>query len=435
MSVQVTEPLEVEPVVEPSLYAVVALYLAIAVPYLLLQARNQSRRIAASAPRPLDERWPSVDIVLPCYNEDPVLLDACCASLDTQDYPGVLNVFLVDDGSSNRDALMEVYLRYQRRPRWSVHLLDRNHGKRRAQDVAVRAGRGELVVTVDSDTIVKPDGVRRLVSAFADQRVGAVTGDVRVSNAAHSWLTGLIDERYRLLFEQERAAQSAAAAVLCCSGPFSAYRRSIIERVWGDYLTQTFLGRACVAGDDLHLTVLVLAQGYRSLYEPSARARTHVPQTLGSYVRQQVRWNRSFYRELLPTLRLLPARRPYITLDVAARLLLPLLLAGGTALATWQALTNLGRPSHVLAAIVVVALMCVSSALLLASKSPSISFVVLYGLIYLFLLIPARLWALVTLRHDGWGTRRLSRPVWRRGAARPIATVEPVAVGIAGAAD
>jgi N-acetylglucosaminyltransferase len=433
--VQVAEPLEGEPVVEPSLYAVVALYLAIALPYLLLQTRHQSRRVAASAPRPLDRRWPSVDVVLPCYNEDPALLDACCASLDTQDYPGEFNVFLVDDGSSNRDALMDVYLRYQGRPRWSVHLLDRNHGKRRAQDVAVRAGDGQLVVTVDSDTVVEPDGVRRLVNAFADLRVGAVTGDVRVSNVADSWLTDLIDERYRLLFEQERAAQSKAAAVLCCSGPFSAYRRSIIERVWGDYLAQTFLGRACVAGDDLHLTVLVLAQGHRSLYEPSAKARTHVPETLGSYVRQQVRWNRSFYRELLPTLRLLPGRRPYITLDVAARLLLPLLLAGGTALATWQALTNLGRPSHVLAAAGAITVMCVSSAGLLASKSPRISFVVLYGLIYVSLLIPARLWALVTLRHDGWGTRRLSRPVWRRGAARSLATtVEPVIAGIAAAA-
>jgi len=411
-------------VVEPSLFAVVASYLAIAVAYLLLQ-RNQSRQVPATAPYLVGRPWPSVDIVLPCYNEDPALLAACCASLDAQDYPGELRFFLVDDGSTNRDALVDVYLRYSDRPGWNVRLLDGNHGKRMAQDVAVRVGDGELVATVDSDTVLAPDGIRRLVAAFDDPRVGGVSGDVRAGNAAHTWLTRLIDERYRLLFEHERAAQSRGGAVLCCSGPFSAYRRSILERVWSDYLTQTFLGRACVAGDDLHLTVLVLASGYQSLYEPSARALTHVPQTLRSYVRQQVRWNRSFYRELGPTWRLLRASNLYIALDVAARLLLPLLLAAGFVLAAWQALTGFGQPPRVLAAAGAVAVMCVSSAGLLASKTPNARFVLVYGLIYVSLLIPARLWALGTLRHNGWGTRKLGRAA-RRNATQVMWPVLPI---------
>ncbi|HZD02210.1 MAG TPA: glycosyltransferase family 2 protein [Actinomycetes bacterium] len=409
--------------VEPSLYAVVALYLGIAAVYSILQERKRRMHAAAGPLAPPGPPWPSIDVVLPCYNEDPALLAACCASLEAQDYPGELHVFVVDDGSSNRDALHPVYRRYLRRPGWTVRLLQGNHGKRKAQDVAVSAGSGELVVTVDSDTVFARDGVRRLVGAFVDARVGAVTGDVRVSNAAHNRLTRLIDERYRLLFEHERAAQSQVRSVLCCSGPFSAYRRSALEQVWGDYLTQTFLRRPSVAGDDLHLTNLVLASGYDSLYEPSAKALTNVPTTLRRYLRQQLRWNRSFYRELGPTMRALAERDHYLWLDVGARLLLPLLSAVGIVLAgAWVVLAVRERaePLPALAGFGMLAVMGLASALLLGRKTSKARFVLLYGLIYLGLLIPVRFWALGTLRQNRWGTRRLARRrMEKRQATRP----------------
>ena len=418
--------------VEPSLYVLTALYVCIALAYAVMQERYASRHVAASRP-PTGHRWPSVDVVLPCYNEDPEVLRDCCESLERQDYPGDLHVFLVDDGSSNRDAVLGVYRHYQGRAGWTVTLLDGNQGKRKAQDAAVRAGRGELVVTIDSDTVLAPDGLVRLVGAFTDERVGAVTGDVRVRNLGDNRLTRLIDERYRLLFEQERAAQGAVGAVLCCSGPFSAYRRDALEAVWHDYLTQTFMGRPCVAGDDIHLTNLVLASGYRSLYEPSAKALTNVPTTLRRYVRQQVRWNRSFYRELGPTLRVLPGRSGYLVLDLVARLVLPLLLAAGIVLAGMHTTFTLGQPVRVLMGAALLAVMGASSAGLLARKTvkPRHRFVVLYGLIYVFLLIPTRFWALATLRQNRWGTRRLVRRAARareRMAEMAEVVVEVVSV-------
>jgi N-acetylglucosaminyltransferase len=413
-------------VVESWLYLVAALYMGIALAYAVLQGRLASRHVSVSRPVP-DGGWPSVDVVLPCYNEDAAVLADCCAALERQDYPGELRMFLVDDGSANREAIeATVYGRYRHRDGWTVILLDRNRGKRIAQDAAVRRGRGELVVTMDSDTSVAADAVRRLVAAFASPEIGAVTGDVRVRNFDHNRLTRLIDERYRLLFEQERAAQGMVGAVLCCSGPFSAYRRSALQKVWREYLLQTFAGRTCVAGDDIHLTNLVLAHGYRSLYEPSAKALTIVPTTLRGYLLQQARWNRSFYRELLPTLRILPHRSPYLALDVGARLLLPLLLAAGMALAavlTVGAVAGVaaGDPRVPLGA-GVVGLMVACSAWLLAGKvlgraRRKLDFVLLYGMLYVLLLVPVRFWSLATVLRNGWGTRR-------EAPGMPIATIE-----------
>jgi cellulose synthase/poly-beta-1,6-N-acetylglucosamine synthase-like glycosyltransferase len=414
-------------VVESSLYLVAALYVGIAVAYAVVQGRLASRHVSTSRPV-ADRRWPSVDVVLPCYNEDAAVLAHCCAALEHQDYPGELRLFLVDDGSRNRETIeAAVYRRYRHREGWTVILLDGNKGKRIAQDAAVRRGRGELVVTMDSDTSVAPGAIRRLVAAFAGAEVGAVTGDVRVRNLDHNRLTRLIDERYRLLFEQERAAQGVVGSVLCCSGPFSAYRRSALERVWVDYLRQTFAGRTCVAGDDIHLTNLVLAHGYRSLYEPSARALTIVPTTLRGYLLQQARWNRSFYRELLPTLRILPRRSPYLALDVGARLLLPLLLAAGLVLAGVRGIEGAAAdPLPTLLGAALAGLMVACSAWLLGGKTterptatgsggrarsrtrPKLGFVLLYGMLYVFLLIPVRFWSLATVLRNGWGTRRVA---------------------------
>lgn len=89
---------------------------------------------------------------MPVYNEHPDDLDACCAALAGQGYPGPVRVFLVDDGSPNRADLLPVLERHGARPGWTVALLDANAGKRQAQHAAMALGHAELVLTIDSDT-------------------------------------------------------------------------------------------------------------------------------------------------------------------------------------------------------------------------------------------------------------------------------------------
>src|SRR5919107_3614293 len=112
----------------------------------------RSRRQRRSRPGPVPDpaRRPGVDVVIPCFNEDPALLEACCRSVADQDYPGRMEVWLVDDGSGDRGALLAVDERWADKG-WNVRLLDDNTGKRAAQDEAVRRGRGELGVLIESE--------------------------------------------------------------------------------------------------------------------------------------------------------------------------------------------------------------------------------------------------------------------------------------------
>jgi N-acetylglucosaminyltransferase len=379
------------------------MYFAMAPFYSQLQ-RGFADRGFGRRPAPSPEPFrPDVDVIVPCYNEEPDLLRACLWSLAQQDYKGGLRVWVVDDGSRNLPALRPV-LDAETGLDLRVVLLDGNRGKRDAQAVALHQGRGEVVVTIDSDTSIAPDGIGQLVRWLRDPQVGAVTGNLRASNADATWLTGLIDTRYRLLFERERAAQGFFGAVFCCAGPFSAYRRAAVEEVLHDYLDQRFLGGRRVCGDDLKLTNLVLAHGYRSEFEPDARATTDVPATVRRFVRQQLRWNRSFYRELPRMLRLLPGRSLYLYLDLASRTLLPALSAVVVGATAADAMVD---PSGVPLGLGALALM----ALLTLPLGPSMSetagrrFALGYGPVFVGLLLPTRVWAACTLFRNCWGTR------------------------------
>jgi N-acetylglucosaminyltransferase len=365
-----------------------------------LRSRRQRRAMPEAAPEPAS--WPPVDVVIPCFNEEPPLLEACCRSVAAQDYPGPLAVWLVDDGSGNRDALLAVYERWEAAG-WSVRLLDANTGKRTAQDEAVRRGSGELVVLMDSDTVLAPDAVRQAAARFGDDRVGAVSGSIGVLNAPTNLLTRLIHHRYRLRFQVERPAQGFFTSLLCCSGPFAVYRRSLLAELWPRYLDQTFAGVPCTNGDDLHLTNLVLATGRQVLFEPRAIASTSVPRSLRLYLRQQLRWNRSFYRELRWTFAGIRSRHPYLALDVLARALLPLLLAAALVLLAGEGLL-VGWQLLATDLTLALAMLCVTAAFLLVHGA-SVPFLLLYGPLHMGLLVPVRVWALVTLASPRWETR------------------------------
>jgi len=179
----------------------------------------------------------------------------------------------------------------------------------------------------------------------------------------------------------------------------------VLDRVWNDYIRQTFRGVSCTYGDDRHLTNLVLADGSDTLFVPGAKAITNAPESLRGYLKQQLRWNKSFYRELLWTLPFLAGRSRYMVFDVVVQTLLPLLLT--LAVASSLAFAILFNPSHVLhylAAITIMALLRCGYAIY-RTRRPSFVLFVLYGFLHAALLIPLRLRALTTLTDNRWGTR------------------------------
>jgi len=377
-------------------YGVVALgHIAVQLLFGHLEHRRQQRSTYRG-------ETPSVTVVVPAYNEDPALLHRCLLSIDRQNYPRV-DAIVVDDGSRNVADLLPIHDEFSS-GRFRVVRRPDNAGKRECQAVVFEEARTDIVITIDSDTVLDPDAIRTIVRRFDDPRVGAVTGNVEVINRRQNLLTRLISYRYWTAFNQERAAQSLFGVVMCASGPFSAYRRTIIDEVRESYINQTFLGQPCTYGDDRHLTNLVLALGHRVVYDEAAVARTLVPSSLRGYLRQQTRWNKSFYREILWTAKFAHRRNAYLGMDLGLQIVMPFALLGALGLTVYQSTTNPSLALHYLA--IVGAIGFVRGAYgMLRTRSAGFMLFMLYGFMHVLLLIPVRLFALATMRNASWGTR------------------------------
>jgi cellulose synthase/poly-beta-1,6-N-acetylglucosamine synthase-like glycosyltransferase len=352
---------------------------------------------------------PKVGIIVPMYNEDYSHIRRTVLSCMSQSYENCW-VVLVDDGSNNPHVYHMLEREFSESSRVMCVRTEENKGKRHAQKLGFDLVDDyvDIIVTVDSDTVLSSNGIRMIVQKFRDEKVGAVTGNVRAVKEK-AFLTKLIDGRYFSAFNQERSAQSLFGTVLCCSGPFSAYRARIIKKVKDRFASQTFLGAPCTYGDDRHLTNLVLEEGYIVKYDSKAHAVTRVPTKIVTFLKQQVRWNKSYYRELLWTMRIFfrnPRRfHPYILYDLTIQTILPLMLVGTLGYAVFRALTE--SPVILLYYLIMVfgVALLRTAYIFTRSKDITMLYFPVYSLLHIFLLIPARIYALLSMQKTHWGTR------------------------------
>jgi hyaluronan synthase/N-acetylglucosaminyltransferase len=214
--------------------------------------------------------------------------------------------------------------------------------------------------------------------------------------------------RYWSAFHVERAAQSYHQAVMCCSGPLAAYRSSVVDLVMEKYTTQKFLGKYCTFGDDRHMTNLILTLGHQVTMDPRAHCLTEVPTDIKQYIRQQTRWNKSFYREMLWTISAISSHSWYMAYDLLMQFALPFLLIAALVSTAVIAATGGGPRTIVLylLSIVVVGLIRSLYGTFMRRQLSYLLFFT-YGFIYVCVLIPVRFYALVTLflGYTQWGTR------------------------------
>jgi biofilm PGA synthesis N-glycosyltransferase PgaC len=139
------------------------------------------------------ERLPDVCVLVACYNEAENIADTL-TSLSRQDYPGEIEVVVIDDGSiDDSAAIARATAADQARPGLRIRVLNqpKNGGKSKALNRGLAETRQALVVTVDGDSYLRPDALRKLVERFLSDPTGtvAVAGAVLVRNSRENWLT------------------------------------------------------------------------------------------------------------------------------------------------------------------------------------------------------------------------------------------------------
>jgi cellulose synthase/poly-beta-1,6-N-acetylglucosamine synthase-like glycosyltransferase len=146
----------------------------------------------------------------------------------------------------------------------------------------VALARNDLLVMVDADTVVEPDAIHRLVQPFADPRVGAVAGNVKVGNR-RSLLGRWQHIEYVIGFSLDRRLYDTLHCMPTIPGALGAFRREAVLAAGG-------LSRATLA-EDTDPTIGIHRAGWRVVYEERAVARTEAPSTLPDLWRQRYRWS------------------------------------------------------------------------------------------------------------------------------------------------
>ena len=260
---------------------------------------------------------PRVTVIIPAKNEEDAIVPAVRAVLDS-DYPvSLLELIVVDDGSTDNTWAQLQTLKQDQGLANQLILVrhERNYGKRVALASGARIATGEIIVCIDSDSFVDREAVK-LVQPFQDEHVTAVCGHGEAANMDDGLLAKLQHYWYQEMFRLWKGMESRFGCVTCCSGILSAYRRTAIESLLNQWLSERFprielrennrgtsiplagpvTSRLLKSpGEDRVLTAFALSgRDARVVYQSNAVVRTIVPASFTQFLKQQLRWMRSW---------------------------------------------------------------------------------------------------------------------------------------------
>jgi peptidoglycan-N-acetylglucosamine deacetylase len=224
---------------------------------------------------------PPVAVLVPAYNEETVIVRTVRSVLNSS-YKN-LHVVVIDDGSSDRTAEVarEAYAAEIATGKVAVFSKP-NGGKAAALNFAVERLTEEFYVGIDADTVIAQDAIAMLMPHFEDPLVGAVAGNAKVGNRVNLWTRWQALE-YITSQNFERRALNLFNVVTVVPGAIGAWRTGPVKAA-GGYPLNT-------VAEDADLTMSLLEQGLKVVYEDRALAFTEAPINARGLMRQRFRWS------------------------------------------------------------------------------------------------------------------------------------------------
>jgi len=247
--------------------------------------RYKQRKLYSIARRNLFQERPLVSVIVPGKNEGQYI-PRLAQSLALQTYPNIESI-IVDDGSD--DSTPFIGRRLKRQGKISQFIRnDIRGGKASAANTALRYCHGKYIVHLDADSYLAEDAIENiLIPFYLDENVGAVGGDLRAANIDASLATRLQAIEYFKNISTGRTVSSELRILRIISGAFGAFRKDILDRIYGWDVGP---------GLDGDVTLKVRKLGYRVIHEPFAVCYTNVPATFRKLTKQRYRWDRSLIR-------------------------------------------------------------------------------------------------------------------------------------------
>ena len=237
------------------------------------------RELGKSKTPPELEVTPLVSVFVPAHNEERDIADAV-RSIYANRYRH-LEVIVINDASTDHtqevlEGLMEEY------PSLKILRMEKNLGKANGLNLALAMSHGDIIVTLDADSVLDEYAIEWAVWHFNNfPRVGAVTGNPRVRNRT-SLLGKIQTAEYASVIGLIKRTQRIIGKVMTVSGVVAAWRRkAIIDAGLWDSTAIT---------DDIEMTWKLETRFWDVRYEPNMVCWMLVPETLKGIWVQRCRW-------------------------------------------------------------------------------------------------------------------------------------------------
>ncbi|WP_409300126.1 glycosyltransferase family 2 protein [Peribacillus sp. SCS-155] len=279
--------------------------------------KNEERR------RSLVTKKHRFSVLVPAYNEEKVLYQ-CIVGFRQSNYQNA-ELLIINDGSTDGTMkYLEELLGLQecKRPKQQnlqhmmirgmyhsskyddIFVIDKvNGGKADSLNAGINYSDGDIVITLDADSILDPQAIGEMNREFQPDEVAACGGNVLIAQAFQGDLRNMEPTfqvkpivgyqllQYLIDFYLYKRAQASLGTMTVISGAFGAFRRHVLGEIGGFRKT---------IGEDMDITLklhLWLKEGgnkNRISFVPTAKCYTECPDTLNSMFKQRVRWQKAF---------------------------------------------------------------------------------------------------------------------------------------------
>lgn len=243
-------------------------------------------------PKGKHAKHPLVSVLVPAYNEELGVI-GCLDSIRRNTYHN-LQIIVIDNCSTDKtNSLVMKYICDHPNRSISLLTMSSNLGKSGALNYALkRYAKGDLIMTLDGDSILHKKAISRAVSYFENDKVMGVAANVRVMD--NMTILGLLQKFEHMIGYRSKKFHSLINGEFIIGGVASTFRRTVMKEV-GFYDMDT-------TTEDIGLSLKIAALGnreHRLVYASDVVAMTEGVQTFKALLRQRFRWKMGMLQNLL----------------------------------------------------------------------------------------------------------------------------------------